>query len=870
MKYGMCQVMEALLHCHKNAKIIHGNLTPQNIYMTPKGHWKISGFHFSVAGNEFVSIPKQISTNHFLPSLDYLAPEYALENNPVTESDIFSMSMVYAQLLVNQYQRKVLKLSTSNNSIINAGLSKDAYINQVGQLSKLIEEKLTFLHDETTSASSIIESVKRGTIKNPKERTDSSFILNNCELMFGEEVKALRFLSNMEVREPVKKATFLQSLLPMLKQKRIPQAASATPAVDESQASDEDYLFPIRIVLQKILPALLKECRDAKMCIFALPNVLALSTRLSQQQFSQLVLPTVHKHCMILPPEQTGRANTQPTSTINPKIPLMVLRHLHILWSKTTNSEQRNFIIPFLVQALKYHSNADIQVEAMKRSEEALNAQLIDAQTFKNEFLPSIKDTCERTNSEAVRTNAVVCVGKALDGLDYPTMVNHALPLVENALVKNPRNASSVLLMSCVGVLRKMTKLLMNPPNQTASLGNPQFLHVVASRILPSVMPVATQKSLSQAQFKKYIKAVKSMMDMVEHCRMQEYEESRQFQSPLLSHSDLTDISEDDDPTIADVLTEDPFNPPSASSSMISSKASQRMPSMHELPKTPSIRNLPPIVTQPVQQPVQPVKPVQPVQPVQPVAQTTNQKQPVASQPSQPKLNVDPNNPLHKLLNDAPGPTKSQNVFFDEEEDAGTHDDESTSENKEQELERLAMLMDRAEEHHQFDQLLGNYMGDKNHPMLESMSLGMGDDDFYGENNNNAPSSPFEMNYESTIAPVDEEEDHYHQQQQQQQQSVPQQQQQISQPPQNNVTTQEDDSFDRLLNNYGDSNNYSSGLGAYGNNNNYEDTGSNPLYSWNTPSNNNNDQEETKPARSLSGAALDFDSLLGRHIDDDF
>lgn len=45
---GLQQVLQALDFCHKSAHLMHGNLTPEVIFIDCKGDWKLGGFHFSL------------------------------------------------------------------------------------------------------------------------------------------------------------------------------------------------------------------------------------------------------------------------------------------------------------------------------------------------------------------------------------------------------------------------------------------------------------------------------------------------------------------------------------------------------------------------------------------------------------------------------------------------------------------------------------------------------------------------------------------------------------------------------------------------------------------------------------------------------
>ena len=37
---------EALIFCHRDAKLYHRFVDPSNIYVTPSGDWKLGGFYF--------------------------------------------------------------------------------------------------------------------------------------------------------------------------------------------------------------------------------------------------------------------------------------------------------------------------------------------------------------------------------------------------------------------------------------------------------------------------------------------------------------------------------------------------------------------------------------------------------------------------------------------------------------------------------------------------------------------------------------------------------------------------------------------------------------------------------------------------------
>eukprot|EP00729_Bicosta_minor_P019887 gene19887-29077_t len=99
---GLLSISSALGFAHQ-AEIIHGNLTPEAIVLNKDGEWRLSGFDWwchsrYTAEAEFPSFPEsQISSallRASLPNLNFLAPEYVMQQAKTLKSDIYSLAMV--------------------------------------------------------------------------------------------------------------------------------------------------------------------------------------------------------------------------------------------------------------------------------------------------------------------------------------------------------------------------------------------------------------------------------------------------------------------------------------------------------------------------------------------------------------------------------------------------------------------------------------------------------------------------------------------------------------------------------------------------------------------------------------------------------
>jgi SCY1-like protein 2 len=60
VQYGLMQLAEALQFVHRDGRLLHHNLCPENIIVNSAGAWKLSGFDFCIAANPSGD-PNQVS-----------------------------------------------------------------------------------------------------------------------------------------------------------------------------------------------------------------------------------------------------------------------------------------------------------------------------------------------------------------------------------------------------------------------------------------------------------------------------------------------------------------------------------------------------------------------------------------------------------------------------------------------------------------------------------------------------------------------------------------------------------------------------------------------------------------------------------------
>ncbi|MFD2044054.1 Stk1 family PASTA domain-containing Ser/Thr kinase [Ornithinibacillus salinisoli] len=93
----MKQITSAISHAHENG-IVHRDIKPQNILMDTYGHIKVTDFGIAVA----LSATSLTQTNSILGSVHYLSPEQARGGLATKKSDIYSLGIVFFELLTGR------------------------------------------------------------------------------------------------------------------------------------------------------------------------------------------------------------------------------------------------------------------------------------------------------------------------------------------------------------------------------------------------------------------------------------------------------------------------------------------------------------------------------------------------------------------------------------------------------------------------------------------------------------------------------------------------------------------------------------------------------------------------------------------------
>ena len=146
----MLQLTDGMAHAH-DSYIIHRDLKPQNIMIKDDGQIKITDFGIAMALNA----TQLTQTNSVMGSVHYLPPEQASGKRCTTKSDIYSMGIIFYELLSGS-------LPFKGDNAVEIAL-------------KHMRDPLPSLRDENSAIPQSIENIiRRATAKNPKNRYENA------------------------------------------------------------------------------------------------------------------------------------------------------------------------------------------------------------------------------------------------------------------------------------------------------------------------------------------------------------------------------------------------------------------------------------------------------------------------------------------------------------------------------------------------------------------------------------------------------------------------------------------------------------------------------------------------------------------------
>uniref|UniRef100_A0A8C9L9M1 SCY1 like pseudokinase 2 n=1 Tax=Pavo cristatus TaxID=9049 RepID=A0A8C9L9M1_PAVCR len=202
-KYGLLQVSEGLSFLHSSVKMVHGNITPENIILNKSGAWKITGFDFCIQSTNPSEQEPKFPCKEWdpnlpslcLPNPEYLAPEYILSVSCETASDMYSLGAVMYAVF-----NKGKPIFEVNKQDIYKSFSR-----QLDQLSRLSSSTLQNIPEEVREHVKLLLNVA------PAVRPDADQM---TKIPFFDDVGAmtLQYFDSLFQRDNLQKSQFFKGL----------------------------------------------------------------------------------------------------------------------------------------------------------------------------------------------------------------------------------------------------------------------------------------------------------------------------------------------------------------------------------------------------------------------------------------------------------------------------------------------------------------------------------------------------------------------------------------------------------------------------------------------------------------------------------
>lgn len=286
---GLLQVSKALEFLHENAGLVHGNLTPEAIFVNAKGDWKLSGLSFASPPDNStkassitpISLGEVLNIDPRLPrsvqlNLDYTSPDFVLDSNLNSSADMFSLGLLMIALYNSPHTSPLeTNASVSSYKRLFASSSTVPSANNNWHSSRPLPKDLT------------ATVLPRLITRRPAQRMTASEFQQSA-YFDNILVSTIRFLDSIAAKTPNEKSQFMRGLVKVLPS------------------------FPKSVLEKKVLPALLEEMKDHTLLSLILSNVFSIVKALpsGKRSFTEKVMPRF-REIFVVGQKGTAERDTQ-------------------------------------------------------------------------------------------------------------------------------------------------------------------------------------------------------------------------------------------------------------------------------------------------------------------------------------------------------------------------------------------------------------------------------------------------------------------------------------------------------------------------------------------------------------------------------
>ncbi|KIM23753.1 hypothetical protein M408DRAFT_249795 [Serendipita vermifera MAFF 305830] len=421
---GVLQLAKGLAFLHQSAKIVHTNITPYTVLINLSGDWKLGGLGMTIplTGPDGTPTRWEFPESHSsLPpfvqrSFDYMAPEYAIDEQITTSSDLYALGcLLYA--------------------VHNKGSPPFRNHSSIGTLKSNFQSgvQLRGMEGWDPDLRALLSQLITRSPTNPVPRPTPDTLVTHS-FFNSLPISTLNFLerSNFASKSREEKIAFMKGLTSVLSR------------------------FSKGLRERKILGALLEEMKDPYLLPSILPNVFSISNDLSPSQFASRVLPSLKPLFAVKEPPQNM---------------ITLLDNLKMLQDKTDKAVFKEHVLPLVYNALE-SEHAVVQERALKIVPDL--CETIDYAEVQSVLFPRVALVFTKTRILSVKVNTLVCFLSMVKTLDQSSLTQKLVPLLAKIKTKEPAVMLATLnVHEAMGVKvdREAVATLVLPQLWTMSMG---------------------------------------------------------------------------------------------------------------------------------------------------------------------------------------------------------------------------------------------------------------------------------------------------------------------------------------------------------------------------------------------------------------
>lgn len=463
MKCGILDAAEALQFLHQDAKTAHLSFSPYSIFIDPQGKWLLGGLGHSISGVQWGQLidcpfafagndgPGQLSAE---PPSRYAAPEMcAMPAKCGLESDIFSLGLLTYELMSNERQPllRAAPRGYTTNILRASAVPNDLYPVLTKILSPAASERLTI----------------------------AAFI--NSEFFMDVNLRAIRFLEQLNEKDEAQRVTFLRGLPKLLQDPQSPLCGQ-------------------RVLRERVLPRLCGALLFPSLYAVVVPIIISMLKR-------DRVSDCAHFQAKIWPSlKPLFSAKEIPIEVVT-----LFLKELDLLVGLTPSAETQAVLLPFLLRCLELQEPAILN-EVLEKV--PYLHKKFEYRQVKDQILPRMLQLLLSATAVKVKVQVLMGLSRIFEIFDKTTITDVILTSFEKLTKTDRTPAVCMCLLGCYDAMSK-------------HLGH----KTTSERIIPLIAPLLVEDSLSSEQWETQMSVCKKLLQRVEAARRKEYEVRKDAQA---------------------------------------------------------------------------------------------------------------------------------------------------------------------------------------------------------------------------------------------------------------------------------------------------------------------------------------------------